>query len=186
MVGIDKDEIAVIKLVGSRMREARELNKLPVHVAADRLGIPKPLLEKLEVGFDVPSLPLKWVRQASLIFDVSVDYLLGFSDDWETDPKTRQDREFGAYIHQAQTQLFSQWAVKQMNLERQVEAMAVAVGTLPAEIEAIVEALNTFRGMNPDFDKLPAGSMLLHRIKRVSEKAQEARRVLTRNKVIPL
>jgi hypothetical protein len=183
MVGIDKDEIAVIKLVGSRMREARELNKLPVHVAADRLGIPKPLLEKLEVGFDVPSLPLKWVRQASRVYDVSLDYLFGYSDDWEVAEETKQGREIGAYIHQEQSKLFSRWAVRQMNLERQVEAMTAVVGTLPAEIEAIVEALNTFRGMNPDFDKLPAGSMLQHRIQRAHEKAQEARRALLRHQV---
>jgi transcriptional regulator with XRE-family HTH domain len=180
---VDKDEVAIVKLVGGRMREARELCKLTVYEAADRLGIPKPLLEKLEVGFDVPSLPLKWVRQASLIYDVSVDFLLGFSDDWEVDPKTRQDREFAAYVHAEQAKLFSRWAVKQLHLERQVEAMTAVIGTLPAEIEAIVEALNTFRGMNPDFDKLPAGSMLQHRIQRASEKAQEARRALLRHQV---
>jgi hypothetical protein len=180
---VDKDEIAVIKLVGSRMREARELCKLPVHVAADRLGIPKPLLEKLEVGFDVPSLPLKWVRQASLVYDVSLDYLFGYTDDWELAEETKQGREIGAWIHQQQSTLFAEWAVKQLRLERQVEAMTAAVGILPVEIEAIAGALDVFQAMNPDFDRLPAGSMLLHRIKRASEKAQEARRALIRNQV---
>jgi hypothetical protein len=40
----------------------------------DRLGISKPMLEKIEI-------PLKVIRQAGLIYDVSYDFLLGFSDD---------------------------------------------------------------------------------------------------------
>jgi hypothetical protein len=180
---IDQTEVAIIKIVGSRMREARELCKLPVHVAADRLGIPKPLLEKLEVGFDVPSLPLKWVRQASLVYDVSLDFLFGYSDDWEVAEETKQGREIGAWIHQQQIKLFSRWGCKQLQLERQMEAQAAVVGRLPAEIEAIHEALSAFKEMNPDFDRLPAGSQLQHRIQRANEKAQEAHCALMRSKV---
>jgi transcriptional regulator with XRE-family HTH domain len=183
---VDKDEVAIIKIVGGRMAEARALCKLPRHVAAERLGIADDLLAKIEEGVDVETMPLKLVRQASLVYDVSVDFLFGFSNDWEVTEETKQDREFAAYLHQAQTQLFSRWAVKQMRLERQVEAMAPAAGTLTDEIEAIVEALNTFKGMNPEFDKLPAGSMLQYRINRAGEKANEARRALIRHQVTPL
>jgi transcriptional regulator with XRE-family HTH domain len=183
---VDKDEIAIIKIVGSRVAEARALCKLPRHVAAERLGISDQFLEKIEAGTDVEHLPMKLLRQASLIYDVSIDFLYGFSDDWETDPMTRQDREFAAYLHQAQTQLFSRWAVKQMRLERQVEAMAPAAGTLLAEIEAVIESLSAFKRLNPDFDRLPAGSQLQYRINRAGEKANEARRALIRHQVIPL
>jgi hypothetical protein len=186
MFDIDRDEIAVIKILGSRMAEARALCKLPRHVAADRLGIADDLLAKLEDGVDIKHLPLKLVRQASLIYDVSVDFLYGFSSDWEVCEETKQNREFAAYLHQAQTQLLSRLAVKQLRLERQVEALTPAVGTLTDEIEAIVEALNTFKGMNPEFDKLPAGSMLQFRINRAHEKANQARRALIRHQVIPL
>lgn len=180
---VDKDEIAVIKLVGGRLAEARELCKLPRHTAADRLGISDDLLAKIESGVDVETIPLKLIRQASLIFDVSVDFLLGFSNDWETDPKTRQDREFAAYVHSEQAQLFARWAVKQLHLERQVEALAAVVGTLPVEIEAIHESLAAFKTMNPDFDRLPAGSQLQYRIRKTHESAQAARRALMRNQV---
>jgi DNA-binding XRE family transcriptional regulator len=181
---IDQTEVAIIKIVGSRMREARELCKLPRHVAADRLGVSDQSLDRIESGIDIETIPLKVIRQASLVYDVSVDFLLGFSDDWETDPKTRQDREFAAYLHQEQIQLFSRWAVKQMRQECQVEAMAKAVGVLPAEIEAVDEALAAFKRMNPEFDKLAAGSQLQHRIQRANEKAQVARCALIRHKII--
>jgi transcriptional regulator with XRE-family HTH domain len=180
---IDKDEIAVIQLVGGRLTEARELCKLPRHVAADRLGISDSYLARIESGVDVETVPLKLIRLASRVYDVSVDYLFGFSDDWEIDPKTRQDREFGAYLHRTQTQWFSRWAVQQLHLERQVEALAAAVGGLPAEIEAIHEALAAFKEMNPDFDRLPAGSQLQYRIRKAYASAQAARRVLSRNRV---
>jgi transcriptional regulator with XRE-family HTH domain len=180
---VDKDEVAILKIVGGRLAEARELCKLPRHVAADRLGIPDDLLAKIESGVDVETIPLKLVRLASLVYDVSVDYLFGFSDDWETDPKTRQDREFAAYIHREQTQWFSRWAVKQLHLERQVEALAAVVGVLPAEIEAIAGALDVFQAMNPDFDRLPAGSQLQYRIRKAHVSAQVARRALIRHKV---
>jgi transcriptional regulator with XRE-family HTH domain len=180
---VDKDEIAVIKLVGSRLAEARQLCKLPRHIAADRLGISDKFLEQIESGVDVEAIPLKLIRLASLIFDVSVDFLLGYSNDWETDPKTRQDREFGAYIHREQTKLFSQWTVKQLHLERQLEAMGAVVCVLPAEIEAVNESLDAFKRLNPDFDRLPSGSQLQYRIRKAHESAQAARRALIRNQV---
>lgn len=180
---LDKDEIAIVKIVGERMAEARQLCKLPRHMAADRLGVSDQSLDRIESGIDIETIPLKVIRQASLVYDVSVDFLLCFSDDWEIDPKTRQDREFAAYIHAEQVKLFSLWAAKQLRLERQVEVMAAAVGVLPAAIEAVNEALAAFKRMNPEFDKLAAGSMLQYRIQRANEKAQEARCALMRKKV---
>jgi transcriptional regulator with XRE-family HTH domain len=171
---VDKDEIAVIKLVGGRLAEARQLCKLPRHVAADRLGISDDLLAKIESGVDVETIPLKWVRQASLIFDVSVDYLFGFSDDWEVDPKIRQDRAFAAYLHREQTQWFSRWAVKQLNLEKQLQALTAAVDALRLEVAEIFEALDTFQALNPDFNHLPGGSMIRYRVNRANQAAKHA------------
>jgi DNA-binding XRE family transcriptional regulator len=182
---LDKDEIAIVKIVGERMAEARQLCKLPRHMAADRLGVSDQSLDRIESGIDIETIALKVIRQASLIYDVSVDFLLGFSDDWEVDPKTRQDREFAAYIHAEQVKLFSRWGITQLQLERQMEALAAVVGRLPAEIEAIHEALSAFKEMNSDFDRLPAGSQLQYRINRAGEKANEARHALIRHQVTP-
>jgi len=180
---LDQSEIEITKLVGSRMAEARELCKLPRHVAADRLDVSTEELQRFESCTDISSIPLRVVRKASLVYDVSVDYLFCFSNDFEVAEETKLGREIGAWIHQQQAKLFAQWSVKQMGLERQVEALAAAVGTLPAEIEAVDEALAALKRMNPDFDRLSAGSMLQYRIKRANEKAKEARCVLIRSKV---
>jgi transcriptional regulator with XRE-family HTH domain len=182
---VDHDEVAVAKLIGSRMAEARMLCKLPIHIAADRMDVSAQWLEQLENGIDATAIPLKTIRRASLIYDVSTDFLLAFSDDWEVAEETKMGREIGAWIYHEQEKLFAQWAAKQMRMERQVEAMAAMVAVLPAEIEAVGEALNAFKQMNTDFDKLPAGSMLQFRIRRAHEKAQEARCALVRHKVIP-
>ncbi|MBF6649522.1 hypothetical protein [Methylobacter sp. BlB1] len=178
-----KDEIAIAKIVGSRMAEARAICKLPRHVAADRLGVSDSFLARIENGVDIETIPLKLVRLASLIYDTSVDFMLGFSSEWEVSEEAKLGREIGAWIHHQQAKLFSQWAVRQMALERQVEVMAAAVGVLPAEIEAVVEALATFKRLNPDFDRLPAGSQLQFRINKASKKALEARCALIRHKV---
>lgn len=180
---IDKDEIAIIKIVGSRMAEAREICKLPRHVAADRLGVSDSYLARVENGIDIETIPLKLIQMASLVYEVSCEFLFNFSNDWEVAEETKQGREIGAWIHHENKKLFSQWAVKQIALERQAEVMAAAVGVLPAEIEAVVEALATFKRLNPDFDRLPAGSQLQFRINKASKKAQEARCALTRHKV---
>jgi transcriptional regulator with XRE-family HTH domain len=183
---IDKDEVEIAKMVGSRMAEARMLCKLPIHIAADRMDVSAQWLEQLENGIDATAIPLKIIRRASLIYDVSTDFLLAFSDDWEVAEETKMGREIGAWIYHEQEKLFAQWAAKQMQLERQVEAMAAVVGMLPSEIEAVGEALNAFKQMNTDFDKLPAGSKLQYRVNRANEQAHAARCALVRHKVIPI
>jgi hypothetical protein len=96
-----------------------------------------PMLEKIEEDINVESILLKVVRQASLIYDVSCDFLVGFSDDKETDPKTRQDRAFATYIYQAQTK-FS--ANRDAKLEGKINAlMAVHEARCP-------ESVNRFSG----------------------------------------
>jgi transcriptional regulator with XRE-family HTH domain len=182
-MAVDKTEIAILKLFGERMAEARKLCSLTQQQAAERLGITPEHLRKIEEGIDVKCIPAKVIRQASLVFDVTCDFLLGFSDDWEVSEETKMGREIGAWLHQQQVLMFSMWAVKQLQLERQVEAMAVIAGTLPSEIEAVGAALAAFKKMNPDFDRLPCGSQLQYRINKASEKAGEARCALIRSKV---
>jgi len=182
-MSIDKSEVAVLKLLGERMTEARKLCQITQQEAANRLGITPEFLKRIEDCIDVGHVPVKVIRQASLIFDVSCDYLLAFSTDWECCEEVKLGREIGAWIHQQQIKMFAKWSVRQMQLEHQVEAMTAAVGVLPAEIEAIVEALTAFKGMNPNFDKLPASSQLQYHINKASEKAKEARRALIRSQV---
>jgi transcriptional regulator with XRE-family HTH domain len=181
---VDKDEIAIVKIAGGRMAEARELCKLPRHVAAERLGISDALLAKIEEGVDVEHLPLKLVRQASLVYDVSCDFLFGFSDDWEVAEETKQGREIGAYLHQAQIKLFSQWAVKQRRQEKQVQALAAAVDALRLEVAEIFEALDAFQALNPGFNHLPGGSMIRYRVHKANRAAQNAYLSLVRCRAI--
>lgn len=165
---VDHDEVAINKNFGSRMLEARELCKLCRYVAADRLGITDNLLYRIETGFDVEQIPLKLVRQASLIYDVSVDYLFGFSDDWEVCEEVKMGREIGAWVHQEHRRMFAEWAARQMQMEQQLGALLTAV-------EGVNESFSLFKSMNPGFDSLQAGSQLQYRIKKASEKAQEVR-----------
>jgi transcriptional regulator with XRE-family HTH domain len=181
---IDQTEVAIIKIVGGRMREARELCKLPRHVAADRLGVSDQSLDRIESGIDIETIALKVIRQASLIYDVSVDFLLGFSDDWEVDPKTRQDREFAAYLHQEQAKLFSRWAVNQLRVERQMKTLSTAVNALRIEVAETFEALDTFEALNPGFKDLPGGSMIRYRIEKANRAAQNAYLSLVRCRAI--
>jgi transcriptional regulator with XRE-family HTH domain len=179
---VDHDEVAVAKLIGSRMAEARMLCKLPRHIAADRLDVSAQELERIENGVDVERVSLKLVRQASLVYDVTTDFLYGFSTDWEVCAEVKIGREIGAYLHVEQAKLFSGWAVKQMRLEQQVEALTAAVNTLRLEVAEIFEALDTFRERNPNFDTMPAGATLVHRVEKANRAAQSAYRALHRCK----
>jgi hypothetical protein len=186
MVDIDKSEVALVKIVGGRLTEARLLCKLPRHVAAERLGVTVIDLERIETGVDIERIPLKVIRQASLIYDVSCDFLFGFSEDWEIDPKTRQDREFAAYLHQSQTRLFSTWAVRQMRLERQMTTLAPAVDALRLAVSEIYEALDRFRALNEKFDLMLGGALLLNRIQKGNQAALSARNAMVKANLLPL
>ncbi len=82
------------------MKEARQINCLSQEKAAQLLGYENgSKLSKVENCTSVTTVSLPLVINAAELYDVSTDYLLGFSDDWERDVIVRQENQLKNGLH---------------------------------------------------------------------------------------
>lgn len=93
------ENVEVVRTFGQRMKEARELNKLNQVEAARLLGYANSSkLAKVELASDTNSVPFWLIPKAAKLYDVSIDFLFGISDDWEHDPEVSQQRQIGQWL----------------------------------------------------------------------------------------
>lgn len=134
----NKFEIEIMRVIGARMREARGLcgkvDSLPMSAneAAGLLGVTSKQLLAIENCTDVELIPLAWIVRASRVFDVGIDFLFGFSDDWENDPMIKFERQVGHWVFEETTKTFAALAVENRKLQARVAAMCRYGGVLKA------------------------------------------------------
>lgn len=154
-----QEQALLVKAIGERLRHARELCNLSQSEAAKRLGYANPSkLSKVEAATDTNSVPLWLIRKAAEVYEVSVDFLFGFSDDWEAGARMTQEREVSAWLKQ-------QWdvvrerdlSVLRMLNDRLFE-MRTGVAALHAGIREANMALESFAELNPEFAEEMRGS----------------------------
>lgn len=105
---------AVSQMIVSRLREARHLCGLSQIEAAARLGFANSSgLCKLEQQGATHAVPLWVLARAARVYEVSVDYLMGLTDDWEADARLTE-RATAHWVYEA-------WAKAR---ERDLKAMA--------------------------------------------------------------
>lgn len=77
------EQSEIVKVIGTRLREARELCNMSQSVAATRFGYANSSkLAKVENATDTNSAPVWLILRASEVYEVSVDYLLGAGGYW--------------------------------------------------------------------------------------------------------
>lgn len=148
-----QDQTALIKIIGARFKAARELCNLSQKEAARRMGYCNSTkLSKVERAADTKSVPLWLILRASQVYEVSVDYLFGLSDDWETGSVKTQER------------MVSRWLYGHFNQcrNRDIEALKALNAKLNRISESIYNISNgvndffltvaDFRKANPWFD----------------------------------
>lgn len=181
-----RDRAALARLIGERMREARELVGLSQGEAARRLGYANSSkLAKIEAGYTgsagdtTCSVPMWAVVKASRLYDVTADFLLGLSDEW--DPA---EARVG---HLFLSDMAGEW-------ERQRERDLIVLGRYRAALAALLTgidalltnageaatALERFRDLNSEFNEMPGGSRLVKTIEQGATKAHQMRTRLRR------
>lgn len=114
---------AVSAVVSQRLAAARALCGLTLQEAAERMGYTNPSgLYKVE---NTPSSVQLWVIvKAAKVYEVSTDYLLGLTDDWEPDERLLE-RQGAHWVYEAIEE----------SRKRDIEAMA----KLQAQIVEVVK-----------------------------------------------
>lgn len=173
-------QMAVVQVFGERMKEARvNICGYQQQKAAELLGYKNSSkLAKIECASDGVSVPWWLIVQAAKVYDVSTDYLLGFSDDWERDPVVSQQRQVGALL----IDLWGETKAAEVNALR---ILFNKIGACVQVAESLVErskvnlgALESVRALNPEFDDMKGGAKLLRLIGETRDVAETLERVL--------
>lgn len=171
------EQAELVHLIGARMRQARELCNLSQSAAARRLGYANPSkLSKVELATDTNSVPLWLIVRAARVYEVSVDYLFGVADDWETGVcRGVQGWMFDAWEKARQRDLASL-----EHLHAEIAAVSTHLTAMAAGAHEVTQALDTLRARNPAFDDMPASGTLAGRLERLQERARAGELALKR------
>lgn len=176
-----QDQRALVKTIGGRMREARELSGLSQQEAAKELGYANSSkLAKIEGATDTDSVPLLTILRAAKLYQVSIDFLFGVSDDWERDPRLAREREIGTWLRDAMQKTTAAQIAHLMRLQSMIESSETATIEVLTSMEEASKAMNRFRDMNPCYEDLIGGARLEASITRANELAQRAKAQINR------
>lgn len=176
-----QEQAAVVKTIGARMRAARELCNLSQSAAARRLGYANPSkLSKVELATDTNSVPLWLIVRAARVYEVSVDFLFGATDDWEVGARMTQEREVSAWMFDTFDKLRQRDMETLKRLHDRVQTLTDAVAVMLAASEDASVALARFAELNPAFEEMRAGSRLVSAVERASDSAKAAKTKMER------
>lgn len=155
----NKIEIAQLKLTGKRLYSSREMVSISQEQAATLLGTSKQAIADAEAGKLNP-MPLKLLKGAAELYHCSSEWLLGLSDDWESDPELIRERDFLAGLYKTHLRHYAAIVERQ----NEAEEAELAHGQLTAAVAEISEALEKFTELNPEFETMLGGARLLRSI----------------------
>lgn len=168
---IKKEQAAIVKTIGIRMREARELCNMSQSVAAKRLGYANSSkLAKVENSTDTNSVPLHLTKRAATLYEVSIDYLFGMTDDFDS----KSYRPAGEWLASAleQSRLRDLESIGKLHNEvRLVSRHIPAVVELAKELD---RAVGSFRQSNPEFDEMRSSARVVGSLERLMSAANTA------------
>jgi len=176
-----KEQLDLVRTIGSRMRDARELCNMSQLDAARRLGYENSSkLAKVEGASDTHSVPLYLIPRAAKLYDVSTDFLLGLTSDWERNGGEFEDRDYGSFLLRTWEQARSRDLGAMAKLYARVKAVAPCLEKMISGATEIAAALYAVRLRGGEFDDLPAGNRLLCAIEKHADSARNAEASLRR------
>lgn len=166
-----RDQAELVHIIGDRLREARELCNLSQSEAARRFGYSNPSkLSKVELATDTNSVPLWLIARAAKLYEVSLDFLFGFSDDFEVGvPRGAQPWLINAWEKARERDMAAL-----ARLHEEIATVSQHIAVLTADAREVAGALQTVCLRNPEFIDMPASGMLAGRIERMQEHARAA------------
>jgi transcriptional regulator with XRE-family HTH domain len=172
-----QEQAKVLKNVGLRFREARELNNLQLTTAAKKLGYQNgSKLSKIENASDTLSIPTYILVRAAKLYGVSMDYLFGLTEDWDGDPLNRLQNQF--LIETMEKLRLRDMAVL-AQLSVKVDAVATTIEHVSRTAIEVEVALDRFRTMHPEFEEMRA-SRLVNAVQNAADAGRNARSSLVR------
>ncbi len=172
-------QAAVVKILGERLKTARELCNMSLSIAAKRLGYANPSkLSKVENATDTNSVPVLLIVNAAKLYEVSIDYLFGLTDDWDNGLEVKPEREVTGWI----AELFDRDMIILKRslcvINKKLQAEMDVIIKLSESMGEIDQALGRVMELNPEFDEMRAGNRLVTSV--------EAGRIVANNAKVSL
>lgn len=159
--------VALTKTIGTRMKEARELAGISQSDAARRLGYKNSAkLSKIENASDGYPVPILTIWRAAMLYEVSVDFLFGQSDDWERSARMTQERRTSAWLFDVFEDARRCHVAAMQAINNRQEASMEINRVLCQSIADVVAALSRYRELNQDFDDTRASSVIAGAVER--------------------
>ena len=159
-----------VKATGARFKECREMCNMSLSYAAKKLGYTNPSkLSKIENATDTNSVPLWVITEAAKLYEVSIDFLMGESDDWEYSARKTQEREVSRF--QAEQIERAIRATTNMNraFNDELEWASESISAMITSAEEIAATLKDVVNLNPClWQEMRAGNKLVCVVERLS------------------
>lgn len=132
------------QIIGKRMREARVLNNLTQEHAARLMGFEtSSYLSKIERS-TCPPVSIHKIVVAANIYDVSVDYLTGLTDDWDSDIEEKQAKQIARHALSGITKDLAYQFNTIHSISEKVRAMEAVVVDIVNRSDGISQAMAVF------------------------------------------
>ncbi len=167
------------RLIGQRFRAARDLCGFSASDAANKLGMAVRALERIESPIGrVPSHPE--IVAAAGVYEVSIDFLYGATEAFETDFATAQRRAAGAWLFKRFEQNWRDQLAKFARLDRQLEKFAGLIEAMAVVADENAAAIASLRTRNPEFDDIRGGATVVRLTETLVRRGAEGRALLKR------
>lgn len=171
---------AIVITIGRRLIEARELTGMGQAEAAQMLSVPLKVLIRHERPADRLIVSLTLIQRAAKLYEVSLDFLFGESDDWETGSRMTQERAVSRWLFRE----FDSARCEQMDelrrIHNRIELLGGVIRRIAEHSELVNSAFNRFRELNPEFEDARGGANVENSIERLSASSESASRALRR------
>lgn len=171
-----EDRIRLVKILGKRLREAREIHGLSQSQAAMRLGYANSSkLAKIEAGSDTNSIPLWLIIRAARLYHVSIDFLFGESSDWEMSAQAVTERETQKWLFEAWEQARREDMDKVRRLQDRIDAVTAFMKNFFESAVDLEIAMEKFIELNPQFNDMKGSNSLLTKVDKIADLTKKSR-----------
>lgn len=162
-----------VKATGSRFKEARELCNMSLNEGARKLGYSNASkLSKVENATDTNSVPLWLIIEASKLYEVSTDFLLGTSDDFEYSARKTQEREVSRFMAEQIERNIRNTVNMSRIFNDELEWASGSIISMAFSPDEIQQAMKEVINLNPEgWQEMRGGNKLINAIERAKNLA---------------
>lgn len=174
-MSIDKAEAARKLIFKTRLQEIRAEFRVFRPEFAALLGISLSELYAIENCETQDEISLEFVCHVANVLEISTDYLLGLTDDWEQSPEHQHAIQFQMHLYREQLKREAKTAARLVRFNRKQNKLIRYIERLAHESENCQYRLNRFIELNrAKFREMPAGSGLVNAIEKLNQVSRTA------------